>query len=139
MTLVTDIRRTVTDNSAVYVAVGVTDLAVEKVRDARDRAAAARVHFSVADLTELPGRVAGQAQQVPTLAFNRTLEIAGKAQESYDDLAERGQKLRQAAAQPEGHPGPPGPGRHDRAPRQGCRHDGPQGCRRDPACGPRDA
>ena len=34
MTLVTDIRRTVTDNSAVYVAVGVTDLAVEKVRDA---------------------------------------------------------------------------------------------------------
>ena len=93
MTLVTDIRRTVTDNSAVYVAVGVTDLAVEKVRDARDRAAAARVHFSVADLTELPGRVAGQAQQVPTLAFNRTLEIAGKAQESYDDLAERGQKL----------------------------------------------
>ncbi len=93
MTLVTDIRRTVTDNSAVYVAVGVTDLAVEKVRDARDRAAAARVHFSVADLTELPGRVAGQAQQVPTLAFNRTLEIAGKAQESYDDLAERGEKL----------------------------------------------
>ena len=89
-TLVTDIRRTVTDNTAVYVAVGVTDLAVEKVRDARDRAAAARAHFSV---TDLPGRVAGQAQQVPTLAFNRTLEIAGEAQELYDDLAERGEKL----------------------------------------------
>ena len=41
----------------------------------------------------LPARVAGQAQQVPTLAFNRTLEIAGQAQESYDDLAERGEKL----------------------------------------------
>jgi hypothetical protein len=90
MTPVTDIRRTVTDNSAVYVAVGVTDLAVEKVRDARERAAAARASFSV---TELPARVAGQASHVPTLAFNRTLELAGKAQESYDDLAERGEKL----------------------------------------------
>ena len=90
MTLVTDIRRTVTDNTAVYVAVGITDLAVEKVRDARERAAAARAGFSV---TGLPARVAGQAQQVPTLAFNRTLEIAGQAQESYDDLAERGEKL----------------------------------------------
>ncbi len=90
MTPVTDIRRTVTDNTAVYVAVGITDLAVEKVRDARERAAAARAGFSV---TGLPARVAGQAQHVPTLAFNRTLEIAGQAQESYDDLAERGEKL----------------------------------------------
>ena len=94
MTLVTEIRKTVTDNSAVDVAVGVTDLAVEKVRDARDRAAAARVHFSPSPTSPSSrARVAGQAQQVPTLAFNRTLEIAGKAQESYDDLAERGQKL----------------------------------------------
>jgi heparin binding hemagglutinin HbhA len=90
MTLVTDIRRTVTESTPVYVAVGVTDLAVEKVRDARERAAAARANFSV---TDLPARVAGQAQQVPTQAFNRTLEIAGRAQESYDDLAERGEKL----------------------------------------------
>ena len=114
MTLVTDIRRTVTDNTAVYVAVGITDLAVEKVRDARERAAAARAGFSV---TGLPARVAGQAQQVPTLAFNRTLEIAGQAQESYDDLAERGEKLVKRLRTQKATQGPDRPGRDHRPPR----------------------
>ena len=41
MTLVTDIRKTVTDTTPVFAAVGLTDLAVEKVRDARVSATAA--------------------------------------------------------------------------------------------------
>ena len=35
MTLVKDIRKTVTDTTPVFAAVGVTDLAIERLRDAR--------------------------------------------------------------------------------------------------------
>jgi len=38
MTFVKDIRKTVTDATPVYAALGVTDLAVERLRDARARA-----------------------------------------------------------------------------------------------------
>ena len=42
MALVADIRKTVTDTTPVFAAVGLTDLAVEKVRDARVKATAVR-------------------------------------------------------------------------------------------------
>ncbi|MGN6634240.1 MAG: hypothetical protein ACTHJ6_02090 [Oryzihumus sp.] len=90
MALVADLRKTVTDTTPVYAVVGATDLAVEKVREARTRAAALRAEL---DVTAVQGKAVETAQHVPALALNRTLEIAGKAQESYDTLAERGQKL----------------------------------------------
>lgn len=119
MTLVNDIRKTVTDTKPVFAAVGVTDLAVEKVRDARARALAARADLDVSALQDkamdkaakLQGkamdkatllqdkaikraeRLAEQAQHVPALALNQTIEVAGKAQETYAELAVRGHKL----------------------------------------------
>ena len=97
MALVADIRKTVTDTTPVYAAVGLTDLAVEKVRDARVKAAAARAELAPTKLqTKAQTRVAGvaeQAQELPALALNRSLELAGKAQESYESIADRGAKL----------------------------------------------
>jgi len=97
MALVADIRKTVTDNTAVYAAVGLTDLAVEKVRDARVKATAARADLEPAKLqAKAQARVtevAEQAQELPALALNRSLVLAGKAQESYESIATRGEKL----------------------------------------------
>ncbi|MEP7018415.1 MAG: hypothetical protein ABI899_10400 [Actinomycetota bacterium] len=111
MTLVSDIRKTVTDTTPVYAAVGVTDLAVEKVRHARTRAVAARADFHVSALQDMAAKraekvaeqahqvaeraekVAEQAQQIPALALNQTLEAAGKAHTTYTELAVRGEKL----------------------------------------------
>ena len=108
MTLVKDIRKTVTDTTPVYAAVGVTDLAVEMVRAVRIRvgvrAAAARADLDVSALQDKAvkraEKVAEQAQQIPALALNQTLEVAGKAHEvagkaheTYAELAVRGHKL----------------------------------------------
>ncbi len=79
MTIVNDLRRSVTDTTAVYAVVGVTDLAVEKVR-------AARLELD-------PKHLSARAQRVPTVAVTLTLEAAGRAEEAYDDLAVRGKKL----------------------------------------------
>ena len=101
MTLVKDIRKTVTDSTPVYAAVGATDLAVEKVRDARARMISARADLDVTALQDKAVKLAvkraekarEQAQQMPALALNQTLEAAGKAQQTYADLAVRGHKL----------------------------------------------
>ncbi len=97
MTIASDIRKTVTDTTPVYAAVGVTDLAVEIVRDAGVRAAAARADFHVSTLqnraVKRAEKVAEQAQHMPALAINQTLEAAEKAHQTYADLAVRGHKL----------------------------------------------
>ena len=108
MTLVNDIRKTVTDTTPVYAAVGVTDLAVEMVRDAGVRAAAARADFGVraaaarADFhvsslqdqaVKRAEKVAEQAQHIPAIALNQTLEAATRAHTTYAELAVRGEKL----------------------------------------------
>ena len=101
MTLVNDIRNTVTDTKPVFAAVGVTDLAVEKVRAARDRALAARADLDVSALQDKAmdkaaklqdkatllqdkaikraEKLAERVEHVPALALNQTLEVAGKA------------------------------------------------------------
>jgi heparin binding hemagglutinin HbhA len=93
MTFVSDIRKTVTDTTPVYAAVGATDLAVEIVRDARDRAVAARADFNVSTLQDKAVQRAEQVYQIPALALNQTLEAAGLAQSHYVRLAVRGEKL----------------------------------------------
>jgi heparin binding hemagglutinin HbhA len=105
MALVADIRKNVIDTTPVFAVVGLTDLAVEKVRDARVRATtvgAALTSDLKADLTPAAIQTraqasvlgaAEQAQELPALALNRSLELAGKAQESYETVAARGEKL----------------------------------------------
>jgi len=97
MTIVKDIRKTVTDTTPVYAVVGVTDLAVETLRDARTRATAARHELSVsvmqAKAVKRFEKVSEQAQQIPTQVRDQTTEVAGKAKETYSELAVRGEKL----------------------------------------------
>jgi heparin binding hemagglutinin HbhA len=97
MTLVNDIRNTVTDVTPVYAAVGATDLAVEKVREVSVRAASIRVDL---DISALQGKavkrvekVAEQAHQIPAQVKSQTAEVAGKARQTYSELAVRGEKL----------------------------------------------
>ncbi len=115
MTIANDIRKPATYTTPVYAAVGVTDLAVERVREASVRAAAARADLDVNALQDkavalqdkavaLQGKavkraekvaekVTEQAQQIPALALSQTIEAAGKARETYSELAVRGEKL----------------------------------------------
>jgi hypothetical protein len=101
MALAKDIRRTAIDPTPVYAAVGVTDLAIERVRKASVRAAAARADLDVSALQDraikraeqVAEKVAEQAQQIPALAVSQTLEVAGRARETYSELAVRGEKL----------------------------------------------
>jgi heparin binding hemagglutinin HbhA len=101
MTLVKDIRKTVTDTTPVYAAVGVTDLAVERLRDARaratTRAAAVRVELDITTVQDRAvkrfEKVTEQAHQIPVQFRNQTIEAAGKARETYSGLAVRGEKL----------------------------------------------
>ena len=108
MTRVNDIRKTATDPKPVYAAVGVTDLAIERVREAKVRAAAVRADLDVSALQDkavalqdkavkraekIAEQVAEQAQQLPALALSQTIEAAGKARETYAELAVRGEKL----------------------------------------------
>lgn len=97
MALVADIRKTVTDTTPVYAVVGLTDLAVEKVREARLRA---RTVGAELDPTALQARAQARAavaveqgKELPALALNRGLVLAGKAQEEYETVVARGEKL----------------------------------------------
>jgi len=97
MTLVKEFRKTVTDANPVFAAVGVTDLAVERLRDARARAAAARPDLSVSALQDkaVKGieKVTEQVQQIPADVRSQSLEAAEAVQQTYADLAVRGHKL----------------------------------------------
>ena len=97
MTLAHDIRKTVTDTNPVYAVVGVTDLAVERLRDARSRAAAVHLDLDVSVMQDRAAKrfekVAEQAQQIPAQVRNQTVEVASKARETYSGLAVRGEKL----------------------------------------------
>jgi heparin binding hemagglutinin HbhA len=97
MTLAKDIRKTVTDTTPVYAAVGVTDLAVERLREARARAAASGVDLSVSAMQDRAvkriEKVSEQALHIPVQVRDQTVEAADKAQHTYTELAMRGEKL----------------------------------------------
>ena len=107
MPVIEDIKKTI-DATPLFAAVGATDLAVEKVREARLRADKARADLAVrADKarTELSAdlapatvqaratQVADQVREIPALALNQTLVVGGKFAEGYEELAARGDKL----------------------------------------------
>jgi len=97
MTLAKDIRKTVTDTTPVYAAVGVTDLAVERLRAARARAAASGLDLSVSAMQDRAvkriEKVSEQALHIPVQVRDQTVEAADKAQHTYTELAMRGEKL----------------------------------------------
>jgi heparin binding hemagglutinin HbhA len=97
MTLVNEIRKTVTDTTPVYAAVGVTDLAIERLREARARAAAARPELSVSAIQDraVKGieKVSEQALHIPSQVREQSVEAAEAAQHTYTELAVRGEKL----------------------------------------------
>jgi heparin binding hemagglutinin HbhA len=101
MTLAKHILNTDTDTPPVYAAVGVTDLAVERLRDAgaraTTRAAAVRVDLDITTMqdraTKRFEKVTEQAHQIPVQFRDQTIEAAGKARETYSGLAVRGEKL----------------------------------------------
>ena len=90
MTFVKDIRKTVTDTTPVYAALGATDLAVERLREARDRAAAVRLDL---DVSAIQDRAAKRFETVTEQVRSQRAEAAGKARETYTELAVRGEKL----------------------------------------------
>jgi heparin binding hemagglutinin HbhA len=90
MALVADLKKTVTDATPVYAAVGVTDLAAEKLREVRTTAGSVRRSLVT---TVSPMTVSKTVQDAPAVALNRTLELAGKAQSQYEELAARGEDL----------------------------------------------
>ena len=97
MTFVKDIRKTVTDATPVLAALGVTDLAVERLRDVRARAAAVRLDFDINVIQDKAAKrfekVTEQVQQIPAQVRNQSAEVAGKARETYSGLAVRGEKM----------------------------------------------
>jgi heparin binding hemagglutinin HbhA len=90
MTFVKDIRKTVTDTTPVYAALGATDLAVERLRAARDRAAGVRLGL---DVSAIQDRAAKRFETVTEQVRSQRAEAAGKARETYTELAVRGEKL----------------------------------------------
>ena len=117
MPITDDLRKTLSDPTPFYALAGAGDLAVEKLREVPERAAAiaadrkgaqekatARLHEAGARLTEAQAKVAESVSTLPTdlkslqekaqglalQSVGRAAELAVKAREVYDELAERG-------------------------------------------------
>ena len=117
MPITDDLRKTLSDPTPFYALAGAGDLAVEKLREVPERAAAiaadrkgaqekatARLHEAGAKLTEAQAKVAETVSTLPTdlkslqekaqglalQSVGRAAELAVKAREVYDELAERG-------------------------------------------------
>jgi hypothetical protein len=93
-----------TTSTPLFAVVGVTDLAVERVRAAAANASAVQAQFEAkvsAVQADVEKRVTAfdsqalrsQAQEVPTKAAMRALEVAGRAEAAYEQLAQRGKLL----------------------------------------------
>jgi hypothetical protein len=120
MAITDDVRKTLTDATPLYALAGAGDLAVEKLREVPERAAAlagdrkaaqeratARLHEAQSRLTEAQAKVTEQVGALPTdlkqfqeraqgfalQQVGRAAEFAVKAREVYDELAERGRTV----------------------------------------------
>jgi len=117
MPITDDLRKTLADPTPFYALAGAGDLAVEKLREVPEKAAAiaadrkgaqekytARLQEAGAKLTEAQAKVAETVGTLPTdlkalqeraqglalQSVGRAAELAVKAREVYDELAERG-------------------------------------------------
>jgi hypothetical protein len=103
MTLITEIRKNVSESTPIMAMVGATDYAVERVRSAAKDAAVLQGQFEkrVHALQEVPAIVEERVkkidpkavQAVPAIAVARALEAAGRVEQSYEKLAVRGKEL----------------------------------------------
>jgi heparin binding hemagglutinin HbhA len=80
-------------STPLFAVVGVTDLAVERVRAAAASASAVQAQFEAKVTTFDPKTLRDQAQEVPTKAAGLALEAAGRAEVAYEELAKRGKNL----------------------------------------------
>jgi heparin binding hemagglutinin HbhA len=95
MALVADIKNAVTDITPItpiYVAVGVTDLAAERVRQARAQAVTVRGSLSLNPRT-VEKKARERVMNAPVTVLSKTIELAGLMQEQHDALAARGEEL----------------------------------------------
>lgn len=88
---------TKTSATPLFAVVGATDLAVERAREARLRADKVRADLK-ADLAPSAVQtraqlVLGEAKALPTKALNQGVVTADQVTKSYEDLADRGEKL----------------------------------------------
>ncbi len=95
MTVLEDLRKSI--DTPFYAAVGMTDRAVELAREARERAEKLRGELTPevaqARATEEATKALGQVKELPALALNQSLVVAGRVAESYEELAHRGEDL----------------------------------------------
>ncbi|HEX5533270.1 MAG TPA: hypothetical protein VFX33_05965 [Actinomycetales bacterium] len=91
MTVATDLKKTAAETG--YAVVGLTDLAVERVKTAQQRAAALRVELERVEPAEELKKIQTRVQQLPTIAVSAGVEAATKAEATFGDLAVRGKVL----------------------------------------------
>ena len=93
-----------TTTNPLFAVVGVTDLAVERVRAAAAKAPAVQAQFEAkvsavqADVEKRVNSIdakalRSQAEEVPTRVAAVALEVAGKAEAAYEELSKRGKSL----------------------------------------------
>ncbi|MDT0343393.1 hypothetical protein [Streptomyces litchfieldiae] len=88
MALTDDLRKTLTNTNALYVAAGTADLAAQKIRELP-----ATFDRLRAEAPERLPKLREQAQSVALQGVGIALEYAVKAREAYDGLAERGKTV----------------------------------------------
>ena len=91
MTVATDLKKTAAETG--YAVVGLTDLAVERMRTAQQRAAALRVELERVEPAEELKKIQTRVQQLPTTAVSAGVEAATKAEATFGELAGRGKVL----------------------------------------------
>ncbi|MFP5347770.1 MAG: hypothetical protein ACLGIA_12190 [Actinomycetes bacterium] len=91
MSVTAELKKTATDTG--YAVVGITDLAVERVREAQARAEAARAEINRVRVDDELKKLQVKVQQLPTVALGAGFEAAGKAEQTFDALATRGKTL----------------------------------------------
>ncbi len=82
-----------TTSSPLLAVVGVTDLAVERAREARLRADRVRSELAPAAVQTRAQVVIGEAWALPTKALNQGVATVDQVAKGYEDLADRGEKL----------------------------------------------
>lgn len=99
MSITTNVKNAVVDAKPFYAYLGMTDLAVEKVREAgaKFNETATKNRAELADLPasakDAATKLVDQAKEAPALALNKTLEAASQFSENYEELVVRGHKL----------------------------------------------
>jgi hypothetical protein len=100
MSMVKDVRKSVTDAKPLYALAGAGDLVVERLRALPTRVATLRSEVMIdrqelqAKVTQVPARVV----ELPVAAQSKAVELGAAAGEAYDQLVVRGRKVVRAVS-----------------------------------------